>query len=173
MSFLLASAANAVLGRAFEARMSLLAAEIALCFHRHTLSGQTILFASIARSGRVNRMNGNWFDRQAMIVQFCKTAVIERKNACIRTLQSHLSPMCAGPHGHENLWIAMALYRIGRLRLKGGGECGASIGCARVCSRVLLDWRFFVPFLAYLFVAHSVATSLWGGTCLCLACSIW
>jgi len=29
---------------------------------------------------------------------------------------------------------------------------GAIIECARVCSRVLLDWRFFpVPFLAYLF----------------------
>jgi len=29
--------------------------------------------------------------------------------------------------------------------------CGAIIGCARVCSRVLLDWRFFsVPFRAYL-----------------------
>ena len=87
----------------------------------------------------------------AMIAQFYKTAVIERKKAFIRTLQS-LPPLCAGPHGHGNLWIAVVLYRIGRLCLKGG-ECGAIIGCARVCSRVLLDWLFFsVPFLAYLFV---------------------
>jgi len=51
--------------------------------------------------------------------------------------------------------------------------CGAITVCARVCSRVLLDWRFFsVPFLAFLFVAHSVATSLCEGTCLCLACLI-
>jgi len=35
--------------------------------------------------------------------------------------------------------------------------CGAIIGCARVCSRLLLDWRFFsVPFLVFMFVAHSV-----------------
>jgi len=72
----------------------------------------------------------------AMIAQLYKTAEIERKKACIRTLQSHLPPLCAGPHGHENLWITMALYRIGRLRLRGG-ECGAIIGCAHVCSRVI------------------------------------
>jgi len=48
-----------------------------------------------------------------------KTAVIEQKKACKRTLQSHLPPLCAGPHGQENVRIAMALYRIVRLRLRG------------------------------------------------------
>jgi len=38
----------------------------------------------------------------------------------IQTLQSHLTPLCAGPHGYENLWIVMALYLVGRPRLKGG-----------------------------------------------------
>jgi len=39
MSFLLAFVANAVSRRAFEAKMSFLAAEIALCFHGQRLIG--------------------------------------------------------------------------------------------------------------------------------------
>jgi len=56
----------------------------------------------------------------ATIAQFCKAAVIERKKACVQTLNNRLSPLCAGPHGHGNLWIAVVLHRIGRIRLKGG-----------------------------------------------------
>jgi len=50
-----------------------------------------------------------------------------RAEESMHTLQRHLPPLCAGPHGHTNLSIAMALYRIGRLRVRGG-ECGAIIG---------------------------------------------
>ena len=59
-----------------------------------------------------------------------------RAEESMHTLQRHLPPLCAGPHGHTNLSIAMALYRIGRLRVRGG-ECGAIIGCARARSRVI------------------------------------
>ena len=45
----------------------------------------------------------------AMIAQFYKKVVIERKKTCMQTLISHLPPLCAGPHGHENLWIAIVL----------------------------------------------------------------
>jgi len=98
----------------------------------------------------------------AMIAQLYKTAVIERNKACIRTLQSHLPPLCAGPHGHENLWIAIALYRIGRLRLRGG-ECGAIIGRARVCSRVITWLARCVRTVSCVVAAHSVLASLCEG----------
>jgi len=55
----------------------------------------------------------------AMIAQFYKAAVIERKKACVQTLNSHLPPLCAGPHGHGNLWIATCCTVLLRLRLKG------------------------------------------------------
>jgi len=59
----------------------------------------------------------------AMIAQFYKTAASELKKACIQTLQSHLFPLCEGPHGHGNLWIAVALYRVPSPR---GGFWGLS-----------------------------------------------
>ena len=61
-----------------------------------------------------------------------------------KDVEKSLSPLVRiGPHGHKNLWIAMALYCIGRFRLKGEG-CGAIIWCARVCSRVIVWLAHFV-----------------------------
>ena len=61
----------------------------------------------------------------------------------------HPLEKCVG-HSLKQLDI---VKKYGPLSENSSPLCGAIIGCARVCSRVLLDWRFFsVPFLAYLFI---------------------
>ena len=56
----------------------------------------------------------------------------------------------------------MAVYRIGRLCLSGG-ECGAIIRCARVCSRVITLLAHCVRTVSCVVAAHSVLTSLCEG----------
>jgi len=64
-------------------------------------------------------------------------------NVPIQTLQSHLTPLCAGPHGYENLWIAMALYLVGGLRLKGGVNVVQLMDVHVFARGRLLDWCDF------------------------------
>ena len=61
----------------------------------------------------------------------------------IQTLQSHLTPLCAGPHGYEDLWIAMVLYLVGRLRLKGGVIVMQLMDVHVFARERLLDWCDF------------------------------
>jgi len=56
MTFLLAFVTNAVPRRTVETRMPIVAAEIALCFHRQTLSAHTVLFARITNTSGADRM---------------------------------------------------------------------------------------------------------------------
>jgi len=67
MSCLLAFAANPVARRAFEIRMSFIAAKVSFYSHRQTLTGRTVLFTRIAHSSRVAWLKGIWIGQQAIL----------------------------------------------------------------------------------------------------------
>ena len=67
MSCLPAFAAIPVSRRAFEIRMSFIAAKVSFYLDRQTFTGRTVLFTRIVHSSRVAWMKEIWIGRQAML----------------------------------------------------------------------------------------------------------